>query len=505
MAVLLCAVSCGPGFVFQGLLRTGHASFEETESQFPEVGEIAAVFDRLADPAPDAAERRRQLDLFAEVFTVVLEDYVEPLSAQSVVLLTLEGFEAARGEAGLLAIAEGDAAQGARAAAALAADAAQDSAEAARAPPEAEAGGPPANPLAADNLMRIGLEAMLAGLDPHTDYLAPDVYREMQMRSRGEFGGIGIEVTMEEGLVKVIAPLEGTPGARAGLKSGDLITHVDGAAVFGLTLAEAVKLMRGPSGSEVRLGIRRDAEDRRFSVTIKRATVRIQPVQARAEGRVGVVRVANFNERAEEGVRSAVRDLERDIDDGRGYVIDLRNNPGGLLDQAIGVADTFLAGGEIVATRGRSAPRRFPAGPRDHSGGAPVIVLIDGGSASASEIVAGALQDRGRALVLGERSFGKGSVQTIVPLGGGGAARLTTALYYTPSGRSFQSRGIRPDVIVADELAADEDEDMRDLDEGPAPRRLDELCPGEAAAEDPALACALRLLEGRKVLAGRLR
>ena len=503
MAVLLCAVSCGPGFVFQGLLRSGHASFEETASQFPEIGEVEAVFDRLADPAPGAAERRRQLDLFAEVFTVVLDEYVEPLSAQSVVLLTLEGFELARGEAGLLAVAEGDAAQGASAAAAPAPDAAQAAAEAARAPPEA--GGAPANPLAAGNLMRVGLEAMLAGLDPHTDYLAPDVYREMQLRSRGEFGGIGIEVTMEEGLVKVIAPLEGTPGARAGLESGDFITHVDGAAVLGLTLAEAVKLMRGPSGSEVRLDIRRDSEDRRFSVTIERATVRVRPVQARAEGRVGVVRVANFNERAEEGVRNAVRDLGRDIADGRGYILDLRNNPGGLLDQAIGVADAFLAGGEIVSTRGRGSPRRFPAGPRDHSGGAPVIVLIDGGSASASEIVAGALQDRGRALVLGERSFGKGSVQTIVPLGGGGAARLTTALYFTPSGRSIQSRGIRPDVIVADELAADEDEDMRDLDEGPPPRRLDDLCPGEAAAEDPALACALRLLEGREVLAGRLR
>ena len=489
MAVLLCAVSCGPGFVFQGLLRSGHASFEEAAAEHPAVGEVETIFDRLADPTPDAAERRRQLDLFAEVFAVVLEEYVEPLSAQSVVLLALEGFELARGEAGLVAIAEGEATQGESAAAAA----------------RPESGDAPANPLSAENLMRTGLEAMLAGLDLHSDYLAPDVYREMQLRSRGEFGGIGIEVTMEDGLVKVVAPIEGTPGARAGLKSGDFITHVDGAAVLGLTLADAVKLMRGPAGSEVRLGIRRDAEDRRFTVSIERATVRIRPVQARAEGRVGVVRVATFNERAEEGVRSAIRDLKREIDDGRGYVIDLRNNPGGLLDQAVGVADAFLAGGEIVSTRGRATSRRFPAGPRDLSGGAPVIVLIDGGSASGAEIVAGALQDRGRAIVLGARSFGKGSVQTIVPLGGGGAARLTTALYFTPSGRSIQSRGIRPDVVVVDEPEADEDELRRNLDESPPPRRLAELCPAEAAMEDPALACALRLLEERETVAMRPR
>lgn len=467
-ALALFAASCGPDLLLPGLLGRSHASFEEAAEDHPEIAEVSSEFDRLADPPPEDGERERQLDLFAEVFAMAREDYVEPVSAQTMALLALEGFE----DAEELANGGGGA--------------------------EAE------NPLAPGALMRAGLSRMLGGLDPHSGYLPPDRYKEMQLRTRGEFGGIGIEVTMEDGLVKIVAPLDGTPGARAGLRTGDLIVGVNGTDIRGRPLSDSVRLMRGRAGTDVRLDIRRPSEDRTFAVRITRAVIEIEAVRARAEGNVGYLRVTTFNERAEDGVRRALRRLAREIDGEVGYVIDLRSNAGGLLDQALGVADSFLAGGEIVSTRGRDGARerRFSADSDDLSDGLPLAVLIDEGSASAAEIVSGALQDHGRALVLGARSFGKGSVQTIAPVSGGGAVRLTTALYYTPSGRSIQATGIVPDVLV--DAGADRATRESDLDNAlpggsresmAGARELAEACPGAAEAEDPALACALSLLE----------
>jgi carboxyl-terminal processing protease len=272
----------------------------------------------------------------------------------------------------------------------------------------------------------------------------------MQVQTRGEFGGLGIEVTMENGLVKVVSPIDDTPAHRAGLMPGDYITHIDGEQVLGLTLRDAVERMRGKVGSDIRVTIRR-AKREPFDVTITRAVIKVRSVRSRIEGEIGYVRITSFSERTEKGLKAAMKKFEKELGDRwQGVVLDLRNNPGGLLDQAVAVSDAFLDKGEIVSTRGRNGDgaRRYNAQDGDLTGGRPVVVLINGGSASASEIVAGALQDHRRAIILGTRSFGKGSVQTIVPLGGRGAMRLTTARYYTPSGRSIQAKGIDPDIVA---------------------------------------------------------
>jgi carboxyl-terminal processing protease len=276
-------------------------------------------------------------------------------------------------------------------------------------------------------------------------------FRDMQVQVRGEFGGLGIEVTMENGLVKVVSPIDDTPAAHAGLKPGDFITAIDGDQVMGLSLNEAVEHMRGPVNSDVKLSIRREGRDP-FDVTLKRAVVKIQSVKSRLEGQdIGYIRITSFNEQTDSGLQNAIKSLKSQAGDKlAGIVLDLRNNPGGLLDQAIAVSDAFLDKGEIVSTRGRRAEdaQRYNARPGDITNGLPIVVLINGGSASASEIVAGALQDQHRAVLLGTRSFGKGSVQTIIQLPGHGAIRLTTARYYTPSGRSIQAKGIEPDIVV---------------------------------------------------------
>jgi len=301
-----------------------------------------------------------------------------------------------------------------------------------------------------EKLFEAAINGMLASLDPHSSFLNAKNYRDMQVQTRGEFGGLGIEVTMENGLVKVVSPIDDTPAAKAGLLPNDLITHLDGEPVLGLTLSEAVEKMRGRVGSTITLTIRRgDLEA--MEVPIERATITIRSVRHRTIGDIGYVRVTTFNEQSTAGLQNAVADIKRQLGDNlHGYVIDLRNNPGGLLDQAISVSDAFLERGEIVSTRGRDEENssRANAEPGDITGGAPLVVLINGGSASASEIVAGALQDHRRAIILGTQSFGKGSVQTIIPLQGHGAMRLTTARYYTPSGRSIQAKGITPDIIV---------------------------------------------------------
>ncbi len=299
-------------------------------------------------------------------------------------------------------------------------------------------------------LIEAAISGMLSSLDPHSGYLNADSYREMQVQTRGEFGGLGIEVTMENGLVKVVSPIDDTPAFRAGLEPGDLISHLDGEQVMGLTLSEAVEKMRGRVGTSIRLTVRREGREP-FDVTITRDVIKIQAVRSRLEGDVGYVRISSFSEQADLGVRKAVQDL-RDQANGKlqGIVLDLRNNPGGLLSQAVAVADSFLDKGEIVSTMARRAEetQRYNAKSGDVAEGLPIVVLINSGSASASEIVAGALQDHGRALVLGTKSFGKGSVQTIVPMSQHGAIRLTTARYYTPSGRSIQALGIEPDIAV---------------------------------------------------------
>jgi carboxyl-terminal processing protease len=308
-------------------------------------------------------------------------------------------------------------------------------------------------------LIESAINGMLAGLDPHSAYLNPKHFRDMQVQTRGEFGGLGIEVTMENGVVKVVSPIEDTPASKAGLMSGDLITHLDKDPILGLTLQEAVEKMRGPVNSPITLTVVRKGVEDPFDVKVVRDMIHINPVKYDAEGDdVAYIRVTTFNEQTTENMQKAIDDLKTKLGPNlKGYILDLRNNPGGLLDQAISVSDAFLDQGAIVLTRGRNLEetQRSNARPGDITDGKKMIVLVNGGSASASEIVAGALQDHHRATVVGTRSFGKGSVQTIIPLGSNGALRLTTARYYTPSGRSIQAKGIEPDVVVEEELPED--------------------------------------------------
>lgn len=301
-----------------------------------------------------------------------------------------------------------------------------------------------------EELIEAAITGMLTSLDPHSSYLNPKNYKEMQVQTRGEFGGLGIEVTMENGLIKVISPIDDTPAHSAGVKAGDLITHLDGKSVQGLSLSEAVERMRGKVDTKIRLTIRRSNQEP-FDLTITRAVIKIRSVRWRMEGDVGYLRITSFTEQTDAALSEAVTELKNAAGDKlAGYVLDLRNNPGGLLDEAIAVSDQFINKGEIVSTRGRREEdsQRWNAKEGDVAAGLPMVVLINSGSASASEIVAGALQDHRRAIVMGTRSFGKGSVQTIVPLGGRGAMRLTTARYFTPSGHSIQARGIVPDIVV---------------------------------------------------------
>jgi carboxyl-terminal processing protease len=305
-------------------------------------------------------------------------------------------------------------------------------------------------PVGDDKLIEAAINGMLTSLDPHSSYMNAKNFRDMQIQTRGEFGGLGIEVTMENGYVKVVSPIDDTPAAKAGLKPGDLIVALDGQLVSGMTLEEAVDKMRGPVNSTIKLTIRRDKQPP-FDVSLKRATIKIQSVRSQIYDNVGYIRISSFSEQTDEGVKAAMKKFKDAL--GKklaGVVLDLRNNPGGLLDQAVAVSDDFLDRGEIVSTRGRRPEdvQRFNSHGHDLAAGIPMVVLINGGSASASEIVAGALQDHHRAVLLGTRSFGKGSVQTIVPLGSHGAMRLTTARYYTPSGRSIQALGIEPDIVI---------------------------------------------------------
>jgi carboxyl-terminal processing protease len=301
-----------------------------------------------------------------------------------------------------------------------------------------------------EKLIEAAINGMLTALDPHSNYLNTKSFRDMQVQTRGEFGGLGIEVTMENGLVKVVSPIDDTPAFRAGVKPGDFITHLDNDPVQGMTLPEAVERMRGPVNTNITLTIRREGREP-FDVMLSRAIITIQSVRSRVEKDIGYVRITSFSEQTSSGVERAVQRIKQELGANlKGFILDLRNNPGGLLDQSVKVADAFLERGEIVSTRSRRPDdaQRFNAKPGDVADGLPIVVLINSGSASASEIVAGALQDHRRAILLGTKSFGKGSVQTIIPLAGHGAIRLTTARYYTPSGRSIQAKGIEPDIEV---------------------------------------------------------
>lgn len=303
------------------------------------------------------------------------------------------------------------------------------------------------------DLIEAAINGMLTSLDPHSSYLSPDDAADMRVQTRGEFGGLGIEVTQEEGFVKVVSPIDGTPASEAGVEAGDFITHVDGESVLGLSLDEAVEKMRGPVGSEIIITVVREGEAEPFDLSIIRDTIKLQAVRARVEGDAVVLRVTTFNDQTYTNLKSGLEKSVEELggmDKVSGIVLDLRNNPGGLLTQAIRVSDAFLEKGEIVSTRGRNPADgdRYNATAGDLGKGKPVVVLINSGSASASEIVAGALQDHRRAVVVGTKSFGKGSVQTVMPLRGDGAMRLTTARYYTPSGRSIQNLGVSPDIVV---------------------------------------------------------
>ncbi|WP_069094709.1 S41 family peptidase [Methyloligella halotolerans] len=374
-------------------------------------------------------------------------------------------------------------------------------------------------------LIESAINGMLTGLDPHSSYLNPEHFRDMQVQTRGEFGGLGIEVTMENGVVKVVSPIDDTPAERAGILANDLITHLDGKEIQGLTLQEAVEKMRGPVNSPIELTVIREGEDAPFKVKITRDIIHINPVKYSAEDDVGYIRITTFNEQTTPNLQKAVKDLEEEIgpDKLKGWVIDLRNNPGGLLDQAISVSDSFLNKGAIVLTRGRNQEESQRSNARDGDivDGKPIIVLINGGSASASEIVAGALQDHKRATTIGTRSFGKGSVQTIIPLGDG-ALRLTTARYYTPSGRSIQAKGIEPDLVVEEELPDDlkkkaeaagtrGEADLRGHLRNEGDEEADDEASGSSAyvpkdkSKDTQLIYALDILRGKKTVEAELK
>lgn len=310
-------------------------------------------------------------------------------------------------------------------------------------------------------LIEGAIAGMVTSLDPHSRYMNAKAWTEMQETTSGEFGGLGIEVTMEEGLVKVVSPIDDTPASKAGLMSGDLISKIDGEGVQGMTLEQAVNKMKGPVDTQTKLTIVRKGADAPLDVAIKREIIHVRPVRFHVEnGDIGYIRVTSFNEQTTDGLKKAIASISKDVAQEKlvGYVMDLRNNPGGLLDQAVSVSSAFLQRGEVVSTRGRNPEetQRFTAHGGDLTKGKPLVVLVNGGSASASEIVAGALHDHKRATIIGTRSFGKGSVQTIIPLGAGnGALALTTARYYTPSGRSIQAQGIAPDIEILQDVPAE--------------------------------------------------
>ena len=352
-------------------------------------------------------------------------------------------------------------------------------------------------------LVESAIDGMLSSLDPHSSFLNADSLKQMKIQTKGAFGGLGIEVTMENGFVKVISPIDDTPAYKAGIKAGDYITHLDGKSVIGLNLNEAVDKMRGPAGTKLKVTIGRSNQEA-FDVTIKRDIIKISSVKSKLEEDVGYIRITTFSEQTSKSTKDAIKKLKKEKNL-RGYVLDLRNNPGGLLDQAVSVSDLFLEKGEIVSTRGKNSknPEMYKAKSGDIIDGKPLVVIINGGSASASEIVAGALQDHKRAILLGTRSFGKGSVQTIIPVKPYGALRMTTAKYFTPSGRSIQKTGIEPDIVVeerelkkADNKKISREEDLKGALKNPSNKEEKENKEKSDEIEDFQLSRALDLVRG---------
>ncbi len=427
------------------------------ESAGKELNRFDAVYARYASHRDD-----EQLRHFSDTFRRVRVNYVEPLEDAALIDAAITGVESLEGE--------------------LASFEPRDVVEA-------------------------GLDGMMASLDPHSSYMNPREFQESQVSTRGQFGGLGIEITQENDIIKVVSPIEDTPAFEVGIQAGDLITHVNGEDIRGKGISYAVNLLRGAPGTAVVVTIERAAVDA-FDVSIVRAIIKVRSVKWRVEGDIGYIRVNRFTERVEPGIVDAMNDIRAQLGMNlSGIVLDLRNNPGGLLDQSLILSDAFLEDGKIVSIRGRDedgSERSHSASPGDMAPGLPIVVLINGGSASASEIVAGALQDHGRATILGERSFGKGSVQTITPLPVEGALRLTTARYYAPSGRVIQARGIMPDIVLLHD--EEEGEFTREVD---LPHALDSAgeelsrdvptiaassCDGDAENEDPDLVCALMFL-----------
>ena len=422
-----------------------------------ELDRYHAAYNKYVRPGDD----ERQLEHFSDAFVRVRAEYVRPIADAVLIDAAIKGVEDLKAEPRSL---------------------------------------PPAE------VVEASLDAMMASLDPHSLYLNPSEHRNTHNSMKGQFGGLGIEITMEKDLVKVVSPIEDTPAYRAGIKSGDLITHLNGKAVAGMSLSESVRIMRGRPGTDIRLTIQR-ADLPPFEVTITRAIIRIRAVRWRIEGDIGYLRVATFNERVEAGVDSAMTGIRARLGPRlRGIVLDLRNNPGGLLDQSVTLADNFLNSGLVVSVRGRDPAHRrnYEAVSGDLAERLPLVVLVNGGSASASEIVASALQENGRAIVMGTRSFGKGSVQTITPLPLEGALRLTTALYYGPSGRAIQARGVSPDIVI--EPMEEENKRQREADLAgslPAQSAVSERtrasiseaqCPAIGEKEDRHLGCALEMI-----------
>ena len=352
-------------------------------------------------------------------------------------------------------------------------------------------------------LVESAIDGMLSSLDPHSSFLNAESLKQMKIQTKGAFGGLGIEVTMENGFVKVISPIDDTPAYKAGIKAGDYITHLDGKSVIGLNLNEAVEKMRGPIGTKLKVTIGRSNQEA-FNVTIKRDIIKISSVKSKLEEDVGYIRITTFSEQTSKSTKDAIKEFKKEKNL-RGYVLDLRNNPGGLLDQAVSVSDLFLEKGEIVSTRGRNSenPEMYKARSGDIIDGKPLVVIINGGSASASEIVAGALQDHKRAILLGTRTFGKGSVQTIIPVKPYGALRMTTAKYFTPSGRSIQKTGIEPDIVVeerelkkADNKKISREEDLKGALKNPSNKEEKENKEKSYEIEDFQLSRALDLVRG---------
>jgi carboxyl-terminal processing protease len=440
------------------LLLVGPAGCGAPDPQSREIARFSVVYDRYVDPQTPVNQRRNQMDIFKAAVRSVSQEYVNPTEGKLLIDAAIKGVEDMKPQ---------------------------------------PASVPP------DDLVEKALNSMLASLDPHSNFLTPEQFKDLNQSIRGEFGGLGIEIAMENDEVKVVTPIDGTPAAKVGLKAGDIITHINGEPVKGQSLSQVVHKLRGEPGTTVGVTIKRESGSP-FQVTIVRAIIVVKPVRWHLESNIGYLRLTTFNEHAEKDLRQAVQEIEKQAGGQvKGYILDLRNNPGGSLEQAVKVSGDFIKEGIVVSVKSRRGNEPFKSGGEDMARGRPLAVLINSGSASASEIVAGALQDHRRAILLGTTSFGKGSVQTVYRLEHGTAMKLTTALYFTPAGRSIQARGIEPDLVIA----GDSSDVRREADltkalppgENKGPHAIaqmsESMCPPAQDPKDKLLGCAVSMLE----------